>query len=218
MQFVISALDPNVDYKALVRQAYDACAAAYDASRKAEPGIEVRALLERLDDGDAVLDVGCGAGVPIAKSLATRYRVTGVDVSPEMIRRAQRNVPTGDFMCVDIMSATFPSSSFGAVVAFYSIFHLPRQEHPDLFRRIHRWLKPGGYLLCTLSHHSEEGYTEDDFFGVTMYWSNYSLREYAEILNGAGFTLLEADSTGSGYDEAIQEVSENHPLVLARKH
>ena len=51
-----------------------------------------------------------------------------------------------------------------------------------------------------------------------MYWSNYSLSEYAEILNGVGFTLLETDSTGSGYDEAIQEVSENHPLVLARKH
>ena len=43
-QFMISATNPNVDYKALVRQAYDACAAAYDASRKTEPGFEMRAL------------------------------------------------------------------------------------------------------------------------------------------------------------------------------
>lgn len=215
---MIPAIDPNVDYKALVRQAYDACAAAYDSSRRAEPGKEMRALLDRLDDGDAVLDVGCGAGDPIARTLAARYRVTGVDISPEMIQRAQQNVPTGDFMCVDIMSAAFSPSSFDAVVAFYSIFHLPRAEHQDLFRRIHRWLKPGGHLLCTLSHYSEEGYTEDGFFGATMYWSNYSLCEYAEILNGAGLTLLETDSTGSGYEEATQEVSENHPLVLARKH
>ena len=215
---MIPALDPNIDYKALVRQAYDACAAAYDASRKVEPGIEMRALLERLDDGDAVLDIGCGAGIPIAKSLAARYRVTGVDISPEMIQRARQNVPTGDFLCADIMSAELPPFSFDAVVAFYSIFHLPRLEHPNLFRSIHRWLKPGGYLLCTLSHYSEEGYTEDDFFGATMYWSNYSLSEYVEILNGAGFGLLETKSTGSGYEEASQEVSENHPLVLARKH
>ena len=171
--FMIPAIDPNVDYKALVRQAYDACAAAYDASRKTEPGFEMRALLDLLDDGDAVLDIGCGAGVPIATSLAARYRVTGVDISPEMIYRARQNVPFGDFICADIMSATFPPSSFDAVVAFYSVFHLPRQEHPDLFRRIHQWLKPGGYLLCTLSHCSEEGYTEEDFHGVTMYWSNY---------------------------------------------
>lgn len=218
MQFVIPAIDPNVDYKALVRQAYDACAAAYDASRRAEPGIEMQALLERLDDGDAVLDVGCGAGVPIAKSLAARYRVTGVDISPEMIRRAQQNVPAGNFMCSDIMSTTFSPSSFDAVVAFYSIFHLPREEHPDLLRRVQRWLKPGGYLLCTLSHYSEEGYTEEDFFGETMYWSNYSLREYAEFLNAAGFTLLETESTGSGYEEISEEGSENHPVMLAQKH
>ena len=214
---MIPAIDPDIDYKALVKRAYDACAAAYDASRRAEPGIEMRALLARLSDGDAVLDIGCGAGVPIARSLAARYSVTGVDVSPEMIQRAQRNVPTGDFMCADIMSAAFPPANFNAAVAFYSVFHLPRREQPDLFRRIQRWLKPGGYLLCTLSHYSEEGYTEEGFFGVTMYWSNYSLNEYRDILTGLGFELLETQSTGSGYEDATQEEGENHPLILARK-
>ena len=211
------AIDPAVDYKAFVRRAYDACAAAYDISRKAEPGIEIQGLSGRLNDGDSVLDIGCGAGVPIAKSLAARYRVTGVDISQEMIHRARQNVPTAHFLCTDFTSVRFPPSSFNAVVAFYSIFHLPREEHPVLFRRIHRWLKPGGYLLCTLSHCSEEGYTEEDFHGVTMYWSNFSHGEYREILTGAGFELQETKSTGSGYENATQEFSEDHPLVLARK-
>ena len=39
-------------------------------------------------------------------------------------------------------------------------------------------------FLCTLSDYPEEGYTEDDFFGVTMYWSNYGIHEYREILTG----------------------------------
>jgi len=214
---MIPATDPKTDYKALVQSGYDACAAAYDQSRRIEPGSEILRLTDRLNDGDAVLDIGCGAGVPIAKSLAARYRVTGVDLSPEMIQRARQNVPTGDFICADVMSLRLPPSSFNAAVAFYSIFHLPREEHPILFRRIRHWLKPGGYLLCTLSHYNEQGYTEGDFFGVTMYWSNYSLSEYVEILTGAGFLVLETNSTGSGYDEATQEISENHPLVLARK-
>ncbi len=214
---MIPATDPKVGYKVLVRKAYDSCAAAYAESRMAEPGNEIRGLSDRLNDGDAVLDIGCGAGVPIAKSLAARYRVTGVDVSPEMIRRAQQNVPAGNFKCADIMSTQLPPSSFDAVIAFYAIFHIPREEHPDLFRRVYRWLKPGGYLLCTLSHYSEEGYTEDDFFGVTMYWSNFSLGEYREILTEAGFVLVESKSTGSGYENAALETSENHPLVLARK-
>ena len=179
--------------------------------------MELQALSSRLEDGDSVLDAGCGAGVPIARSLAERYRVTGVDVSREMVRRARRNVSGGHFMCADIMSVDFPPASFDAVVAFYSVFHVPREQHADLFRRVHRWLKRRGHLLCTLSDYPEAGYTEDDFFGVTMYWSNYGIHEYREILTGIGFSLLEASTTGHGYQEGMQQPAERHPLVLARK-
>ena len=204
------AIDPECDYKALVRRGYDACAASYHESRSAEPGIELQGLAGRLDDSGAVLDIGCGAGVPIARLLAERNRVTGVDISPEMVLRARRNVPAGNFVCADIMTVDLPPSSFDAVVALYTVFHLPRTEHPRLFRRVREWLKPGGYLLCTLSHHSEEGYTEQDFFGATMYWSNYGLDEYVDILTEVGFVVLETRSVGC-------ELGEDHPLLLVRR-
>ena len=104
------------------------------------------------------------------------------------------------------------------LAALFSIFHLPREEHSDLFRKIYRWLVPGGHLLCTLSHRSEQGYTEGDFFGVTMYWSNYSLEEYRKMLAEIGFTLLATSTTGSGYQDAAYAINEDHPLVLAQKH
>ncbi len=207
---MMPATDPRCDYKDVVRRGYDNCAVAYHESRSAESGAELQALTARLVDGDAVLDIGCGAGVPIAKSLAYRYRVTGVDISPEMVRRARRNAPTATFLCVDVTSVRLPPSSFDAAVALYSVFHLPREEHPRLFEKVHGWLKPGGYLLCTLSHHSEEGYTEQDFYGATMYWSNYSLDEYVDILAEVGFELLETRSVGC-------ERGEDYPLVLARR-
>ena len=40
-----------------------------------------------------VLDLGCGAGVPIARRLAERYKVTGVDISERQIMLVRRNVP-----------------------------------------------------------------------------------------------------------------------------
>ena len=134
-----------------------------------------------------------------------------------MIQRARANVPKGSFIHGDIMSLEFPPSSLNAVVAFYSVFHLPREEHPELFRRIYDWLQPGGNLLCTLTRLNEEAYTEDAFFGVTMYWSNYGLEEYKEILTRVGFKLLETSVIGHGYTEAHQAPHENHPLVLAQK-
>jgi len=214
---VIPATNPEADYRALVRRGYDACARAYHEARKTQAPTELRGLLDRLDHAADVLDLGCGAGVPIAWTLAKRHRITGVDVSPEMVRLARRNVPAGHFVCADVTSIDFDPSSFDAVVAICSIFHLPREQQSALFQSIHRWLKPGGYLLCTLSHHHEAGYTEDGFFGVTMYWSNYSLEEYLETLAGVGFQVLETSSTARGYDDTTLGDTEDHPLVLARK-
>ena len=209
--------DPTIDYKILVQRGYDLCAGAYDEARKNEAGPELDFLTRRLENGATVLDVGCGTGVPYTRALAQRFTVTGVDSSSEMILRARANVPKGSFIHEDIMSVDFPPSSFNGAVAFYSVFHLPREEQPALFRRIYDWLQPGGYLLCTLTRLSEEAYTEDDFFGVTMYWSNYDLDDYKEILTRVGFSLLEASVIGHGYTEAQPAPHEHHPLVLAQK-
>ena len=214
---MIPATNPEADYRALVRRGYDACAQAYHEARKTQAPTELRGLLDRLDDAAEVLDLGCGAGVPIARSLAARHRVTGVDISWEMVSLARRNVLAGHFLCDDITSINFDPSSFDAVVAICSIFHLPRAEQPALFRKVHRWLRPGGYLLSTLSHHNEAGYTEDDFFGVTMYWSNYGLSEYLDTLALAGFTVVEISSTADGNADTTHANCEDHPLVLARK-
>ena len=57
-----------------------------------------------------MLDVGCGAGVPITQTLAQRFVVTGVDISGEMIQRARANVPQGSFIHGDIMSVEISPS------------------------------------------------------------------------------------------------------------
>lgn len=208
--------DSNINYKDLVQRGYNSCAAEYDKSRQREAGPELTLLTSRLGDGATILDVGCGAGVPVAKTLAQRFAVTGVDISGEMINRARTNVPQATFIEGDIMSVEFPPSYFDAAVAFYSIFHLPREEHPELLRRIYGWLKPGGYLLATLSYLNEAPYTED-YLGVTMYWSNYGLEDYKKILTEVGFTLMETTVVGHGYQAEVQTSDERHPLVFAQK-
>ena len=196
---------------------YDRLASAYAESRVGETHPELEWLLTRLDEGSSVLDIGCGAGVPVTRSLAKKFAVTGVDVSREMLRLARANVPNANFVRSDITSVEFDESTFDAVVAFFSLFHIPREDHAPLFRRIRDWLKPGGYLMCTLSLDSETGYTQDDFFSAKMYWSNYGVSEYEEMLTGIGFTMLETTIIGHGLSEATYASSEQHPLVLARR-
>ena len=210
------ANDPAIDYRRLVREGYDRCAAEFAAARAAETQAGLELIEARLTPGSRVLDLGCGQGVPVAASLAPNHRVTGVDFSSAQLALARANVPAATFVESDLMAVQFPDAAFDAVVAFYSIFHLPREEHPELFRRIHRWLAPGGLLLATVSHWREDAYTED-FFGVTMYWSNWGRADYESFATGLGFELLPSAVLSHGYGDEAARKPESHPLLFARK-
>jgi SAM-dependent methyltransferase len=64
------------------------------------------------------------------------------------IQLARTNVPQAEFRCADATQVEFAPDTFDAVVSFYAIDHIPRQEHALLFQRIHRWLHRGGFLLA----------------------------------------------------------------------
>jgi cyclopropane fatty-acyl-phospholipid synthase-like methyltransferase len=208
--------DPGIDYRRLVRDGYDRCAPAFAAARAAEqqPGLEL--LLPRLAPGSRVLDLGCGAGVPVAARLAREHAVTGVDFSAAQLRLARANVPSARFIESDLMAVDFAPASFDAVVSFYAIFHLPREEHGELLQRVGRWLAPGGFLLATVTRFRESAYTED-FFGVTMYWSNWAREDYERMAREAGLEIERAGAIGHGYGDGAERKVESHELLFARK-
>ena len=67
-----------------------------------------------------------------------------------------------------------------------------------------------------MAHEAEAPYTEENFFGVTMYWSNYGLKDYRAILAETGFRVLETAVIGHGYTEDQQAPAEHHPIILAQ--
>ena len=214
MSFKI-ADDPDTDYRALVKAAYDRCAIDYAAQRCTTAGAELNLITERLKPGSKILDVGCGGGIPVGRHLAGRFSLTGIDISSNMIELAKKNVPTGRFISADVMAMEFPSGTFDAIVSFYTIFHIPRQAHPDLFRRFARWLQPGGLLLVTLATKDDgPGYTEDDFLGGTMYWSHFGPSTYKRFLAETGFRLDQEGIAGGGPGKA-DAPEEVHPFFFA---
>ena len=121
--------DPEADYRELVRTAYNRCAMDYAGQKRTTPGAELNLITERLAPSSKVLDVGCGAGIPVAQHLAGAFSFTGIDISSNMIALAKKNVPTAKFVIADVMETEFPACSFDAIISFYAIFHIPRQEH-----------------------------------------------------------------------------------------
>jgi SAM-dependent methyltransferase len=208
--------DPNRDYRPLVQHTYDQIAAEFNRTRVLESPGELAPLLEVLPAGSRVLDLGCGSGVPIARTLAASHSVTGVDLSAGQLANARSQVPNAQFIHADMSRCHFQPGSFDAAVSFYAIFHLPLTEHAPLIARICQWLRPGGHFLATLSPDRQEGYTEDDFFGADMFWSNLSLTEYRDILASSGFEILSEGVVGHGYSDENARL-EAHPLIFARR-
>jgi SAM-dependent methyltransferase len=77
----------------LVADGYDAIGETFAGWRERIVGDPRREweddLVSRLQDGAAVLELGCGAGTAETRRLASRFRVTGVDVSPLQVERAR---------------------------------------------------------------------------------------------------------------------------------
>jgi SAM-dependent methyltransferase len=181
------------DPKAIVRRGYDLLSRAYRAD-DAEDGAygEWLDLLERrLEPGAAVLDLGCGNGIPVARRLAPHYAFTGVDFSPVQVERARALVPMATFLCADMTRVQFPDASFDAVACLYALIHLPLEEQPMLLRRIHGWVRPGGLFVATVGHGAWTG-TAKNWLGVEggdMWWSHADTTTYRTWLTEAGLTI-----------------------------
>lgn len=209
--------DKNFNHKKLITEGYNKCSEDYTRARNIETEPSLKLLTDKLSEGSTVLDLGCGAGIPVSKNLSENYKVTGIDISEKQIEKAKENVPNAHFIHQDVMDFDFEHNHWDAIVSFYAIFHLSKSEQLILFDRVIHGLKPNGYLLLTLSLNNEQAYTEDNFFGTTMFWENYSLKEYEKILNEKGIKILYSGILNHGFNDEYNGNDEAHPILFGQK-
>ena len=92
-----------------------------------------------------------------------------------------------------MLEVAFAPDSFDAVVAFYSLTHLPRAHHADLLARIVEWVRPGGLVLMTMGAADNPGSVEDDWLGAPMYFSHFDSATNRALVQRSGIRILSAD-------------------------
>jgi SAM-dependent methyltransferase len=186
-----------MDPKRIVADGYDTIAERYLAWSDLRPSpTRLRYLdlaLELIRPGSDVLELGCGAGIPMTAALADGRTVTGVDISETQLEMARRNVPGATFIEADMTTLAFEQASFDAVVAFYSLTHVPRDEGAELIERIRGWLRPGGLFVASMGADDEPGDVEADWLGVDMYFSHFDAKANRRLVARAGFVIDRAD-------------------------
>lgn len=136
------------------------------------------------------LDVGCGPG-HVGRYLSEGgMDVVGVDLSPAMIEVARRLNPAMRFEVGDMRSLPVGDRTTDAVVAFYSLIHIAREEVPAVLTEFRRVLTPSGRLLLAV-HGGTGTVSRSEFMGepVPFEATLFEKDELTELIRASGFQV-----------------------------
>ena len=124
---------------------FDRCAPWWDDDMIRDEEI-IAAILDNggIQEGVHVLDVACGTGVLFPDYLKRgAASVTGIDISPEMVKIARSKFPEVEVVCGDVETVNF-DRQFDAVMVYNAFPHFPDPAH--LVEVLAGLVKPGGKL------------------------------------------------------------------------
>ena len=183
-----------------VMRTWDEVAETYARQRDASgsDAALVADLTASLPSDATVLDVGCGDGARTLANLPTGS--IGLDVSRRGLELARETVPDARLVQADATAIPLSDESVDAITAYHVVFHVPRDEHPNVYREFARVVRPGGTLLMTLPGGRFETVREG-WMGGRMFFSAPGRTETLAQLRAAGFedlrTTTAADPLGT---------------------
>lgn len=154
-----------------------------------------------------LLEVGCAAGLFLARAGQDGWQCSGVEVLPEVARLARQNrsldVHTGE-----LVDAGFPDEEFDVVYMNEVIEHIV--DPVALMREVHRVLRPGGVALLrtgnarSWSARLRGGRWHYYRFGGPFHIRFYSPRAARSLAGAAGFASVETCTRGFAFLESAE--------------
>jgi len=170
---------------------YERHAHAWDRDRGRVLGVE-KTWLDRftalLPQGASILDLGCGSGEPIARSLIeSGFEVAGVDASPTLIGLCRDRFPEREWLVADMRSLAL-GRRFQGLIAWDSFFHLPHDDQRRMFPIFQAHLALGAALLFTSG--PVHGEAIGRYQGEPLYHASLAEVEYQSRLDANGFEVI----------------------------
>jgi phosphatidylethanolamine/phosphatidyl-N-methylethanolamine N-methyltransferase len=188
----------GLDENAVVA-AYARWAPIYDPIFGVITGRAIRATMKTLNalPGGKVLEVGVGTGIALPH-YKREHRVTGIDLSPDMLKIAEKRVRTKNLANVDAIremdaaNLAFPDGAFDIAVAMFVMSVVP--DPARVLDEMHRVVKPGGKIV-TVNHFKADAGVRASFerwlsrYGSKLGWHpEFSIDA---VLGHPGMALIE---------------------------
>jgi len=138
-------MDPIAQFKEQQKVAWSNFAVLESFTATAVPRLVKHA---RVGAGVSLLDVACGTGVVALTAARMGAKVTGIDLTPELVARAKENAALmnleAEFLQSDVEALPLPDARFDMVVSQFGHMFAPRPE--VAVKEMLRVLKPGGTI------------------------------------------------------------------------
>ena len=132
------------------------------------------------------IDIGCGSsGRIIELLLDAGFTTEGLDISTEMLRRAQARHPDQTFHQADICTWAFPQK-YDFISAWDSIWHAPLESHESILTKLCGALEPDGILIFTTGGVDQPGSRTNPFLGQPLYHAVLGIPKILEVITKAG--------------------------------
>jgi len=209
-EFIHEIFESNENYIAMLNTNFwKKYFAVYDFLNVLEPYQKLlAAFVEAFGDvrGKKILDAGAGTGNLAALLEKCGAKVVGLDFSKEGLEIFKKKLPNSQTIFHDLTKPLpFPDKSFDAVVSNNTIYTLPLETRPAVFKEFFRVLKPNGKIVVS---NVREGWKPLTIYLAHIRWSIREkgfIKTIADILH-----LLIPTLKIFYYNFLIQKENRNH--------
>jgi len=189
-------MDKKLNIISLNKKAWNNVAEKYNDANYSSLNPLVEYFCNKLPENGSILDLGSGTGLPFAKLFVEKeFNYLGVDISSQMIKIAQKNVPLANFKELSITDLNF-ENEFDGVFSHYTMLLLNPDMFKDVARRVVKSLKANGFFYLSLNEPSVENADLDEdviceIMGEIMYSRAYTEGEILDVFTPLGLKKLQ---------------------------
>jgi ubiquinone/menaquinone biosynthesis C-methylase UbiE len=206
--------------KSEVRRRYAKLAGIYDfwGVLTESKAVNKALQLAHVRDGESVLEVAVGTGNVFEQivSMNKNGRNEGIDLSPEMLKRAKERLKKRfsnySLKMADAYSLPYPDGTFDVIINSYMFDLLPEKDFSQVLLEFKRVLKPGGRMVITSMTMARKWYSR--------IW-DWLVRKAPNILEGCRPISLGEDVNQVGFynihEEYVSQLTFPSLIIYAEK-
>jgi len=187
---------------------------------------EIDVLVENLENGSKILDVGTAIGdYPkyLTEKCKKNFNVIGVDSSENMINVAMKNAPEANFKVMDMRNLNFSDNSFNAIICLATLIHVDDNTAVKILEKFDSMLRDNGLIIINVMEHTsgnKEIYEKEPFNPkYNTYFNRYSKTFFIDWFKEKDYEIIDIIDNPIFNSEKIKEpsVDTNQFSIIVRK-